>query len=110
MAKKDFMASLEDFGEKPQKAPKKAVQASEEVPVVTIPPTQEKRSVGRPKKDENERRRTSISLSSITMGKLRKLGFEHDLELSTIIEEALTMYFQKYEAEHGAIRVPERFR
>ena len=110
MAKKDLMAGLEAFGEKPQKAQKQAVQASDEAPVVPTPPTQEKRSVGRPKKDENERRRTSISLSSITMGKLRKLGFELDLELSTIIEDALTMYFQKYESEHGAIRVPERFR
>ena len=109
MAKKDLMAGLAAFGEKPKKAEKKAVQASEDVPVVTTPPTPQKRSVGRPKKDV-DRFRTSISLSGETMGKLRKIAFEYDLDLSAIIEKALGMYFEKFEAEHGAIRVPERYR
>lgn len=70
----------------------------------------EKRSVGRPKVHENSTERTSISLDSEVMGKLRMLALLSGKQLSNVIEEALVKHFSAYEKKNGEIPVPDIYR
>ncbi len=54
--------------------------------------------------------RTSITLDSEVMGKLRYLALNTGRQLNGIIEEALVKYFENYERKHGEITVPEIYR
>ena len=70
----------------------------------------ERRSAGRPKVHTKPLERTSITLSSEVMGKLRSLGLNTGRQLNSIIEEALVKYFESYERKNGEIAIPEIYR
>ena len=69
-----------------------------------------KRTVGRPKEHDHPLERTSITLDSEVMGKLRSLALNTGRQMNNIIEEALMKYFTAYEKKNGEISIPERFR
>lgn len=73
-------------------------------------PTTPKRTAGRPKVHAKPLERTSITLDSEVMGKLRSLALNTGRQLNAIIEEALLDYFKGYEKKNGEIVIPEIYR
>lgn len=73
-------------------------------------PLPERRSAGRPKVYTKPLERTSITLDSEVMGKLRSLALNTGRQLNNIIEEALVKYFEGYERKNGEIAIPEIYR
>ena len=69
-----------------------------------------RKATGRPVARKKGTARTSITLSTEVMGKLRSLGLNTGRQLNDIIEESLTKYFENYEKKHGEINVPEIYR
>lgn len=109
MSKQDMLKkNLANFGQKPVKT-EDATQP-EPASVSDTPQTPTKRSAGRPKVHDAGTERTSITLDPIVMGKLRMLCLEQRRQLRDVIEEALKDYFERFEAEHGNIRVPATYR
>lgn len=109
MSKQDELKkNLANFGKKPVKVDdtvkEEPVQSSDE------PQPQAKRGAGRPKVHDAGTERTSITLDPIVMGKLRMMCLEQRRQLRDVIEEALKEYFERFEAEHGTIRVPATYR
>lgn len=75
----------------------------------TIVP-RETRAAGRPRVHEEPYERTSITLPSELMGKLRMYCLEERKQLRDVIEEALKKYFIEIENERGSISIPETYR
>lgn len=73
-------------------------------------PTAPKKAAGRPKVHARPLERTSITLDSEVMGKLRSLALNTGRQLNAIIEDALLDYFKGYEKKNGEIVVPEIYR
>lgn len=69
-----------------------------------------KKAAGRPKVHARPLERTSITLDSVVMGKLRSLALNTGRQLNSIIEDALLDYFKGYEKKNGEIVVPEIYR
>lgn len=105
MAKKDFANDLQNFVKKGEAVP--------EVEAPTIESTEQKeakpRTVGRPKEHEPYEK-TTVTFPSEMMGKLRMLCVYEGRQIREVLEEALGRLIDGYEQEHGAIRVPPRFR
>ena len=74
---------------------------------ITIP---SRKASGRPTVRTKGTARTSITLDSEVMGKLRYLALNTGRQLNGIIEEALVKYFENYERRHGDLIVPEIYR
>lgn len=68
------------------------------------------RAAGRPRVHEDPYERTSITLPSELMGKLRMFCLEERKQLRDVIEEALNKYFIEIEKERGTISIPETYR
>ena len=68
------------------------------------------RAAGRPRVHEEPYERTSITLPSELMGKLRMFCLEERKQLRDVIEEALKKYFIEIEKERGTISIPETYR
>lgn len=68
------------------------------------------RAAGRPRVHEEPYERTSITLPSEIMGKLRMYCLEERKQLRDVIEEALKKYFIEIEKERGPISIPETYR
>ena len=62
------------------------------------------------KLEERTQARTSITLDSEVMGKLRTLALNTGSQLNSIIEDALKDYFKTYERKNGEIQVPEIYK
>lgn len=84
---------------------------SEQSGAISIPTNiPKKKSAGRPKVYAKPLERTSITLDSEVMGKLRSLALNTGRQLNGIIEDALIKYFEAYERKNGEIVVPEIYR
>lgn len=70
----------------------------------------ETRAAGRPRVHEDPYERTSITLPSELMGKLRMFCLEERKQLRDVIEEALNKYFIEIEKYRGTISIPEIYR
>lgn len=68
------------------------------------------RAAGRSRVHEEPYERTSITLPSEIMGKLRMYCLEERKQLRDVIEEALKKYFIEIEKERGPISIPETYR
>lgn len=107
MPKKDFASDLQNFVKKGE--------PGTEVPAVETPEREKAieketpRSVGRPKEHEPYEK-TTVTFPSEMMGKLRMLCVYEGRQIREVLEEALGRLIDEYEQEHGAIRVPPRFR
>ena len=100
MAKNNFADDLQNFVKKGEKEPvTETSEKKEEKP----------RSVGRPKEHEPYEK-TTVTFPSEMMGKLRMLCVYEGRQIREVLEEALGRLIDEYEQEHGAIRVPPRFR
>jgi IMP dehydrogenase/GMP reductase len=105
MAKKDFANDLQNFvrkGEK-EKEPEK------EAPAVETPKERKPRGVGRPKEHEPYEK-TTVTFPPEMMGKLKVMCLYQGKQIREVLADALDKYINEYEQEHGAIRVPPRFR
>lgn len=69
-----------------------------------------RKNAGRPKVHARPLERTSITLDSEVMGKLRSLALNTGRQLNAIIEDALIDYFKSYEKKNGEIVIPEIYR
>ena len=76
---------------------------------IAVPETP-KKGAGRPKVHAHPQARTSITLDSEVMGKLRTLALNTGRQLNSIIEDALKDYFKTYERKNGEIQVPEIYK
>ena len=105
MAKKDFANDLQNFVKKGEKEP------GTKAPVIEASEKREDkpRTVGRPKEHEPYEK-TTVTFPSEMMGKLRMLCVYEGRQIREVLEEALGRLIDEYEQEHGAIRVPPRFR
>ncbi len=105
MAKKDFTNDLQNFVRKGEKEEykEKAAPAAE--------PQKEKkpRGVGRPR-EHYPYEKTTVTFPPELMGKLKVMCLYSGKQIREILEEALEKYITEYEQEHGAVRVPPRFR
>lgn len=97
MAKKDFASDLQNFV-------KKAEKESKETPEKEVV-----KAAGRPR-EHDPYEKTTVTFPSELMGKLRMLCLYDDRQIREVLQEALEKYINEYEEEHGAIRVPPRFR
>ena len=105
MAKKNFANDLQNFvrkGEKEQEPEK-------EVPAVETPKEIKPRGVGRPKEHEPYEK-TTVTFPPEMMGKLKVMCLYQGKQIREVLADALDKYINEYEQEHGAIRVPPRFR
>lgn len=66
---------------------------------------------GRPRKNTDERgnrtdgyRRTTLIVSEEQLAKIKEIGFKETLTMKEIIEKALDMVIEKYEAKNGEIK------
>ena len=100
MAKNDFADDLQNFVKKGEKEP--VIETSEKK-------KEKPRTVGRPKEHEPYEK-TTVTFPSEMMGKLRMLCVYEGRQIREVLEEALGRLIDEYEQEHGAIRVPPRFR
>lgn len=96
MAKKDFASDLQNFVKKPEATTE---TKNEEKP----------RKVGRPKEHETYEK-TTVTFPAEMMGKLRVLCLYEGKQIREILTDALGRYIDEYEQEHGAIRIPPRFK
>lgn len=105
MAKNNFADDLQNFVKKGEKVPEAGT------PTVEAPEKREEktRTVGRPKEHEPYEK-TTVTFPAEMMGKLRMLCVYEGRLIREVLEEALGRLIDEYEQEHGAIRVPPRFR
>ena len=66
---------------------------------------------GRPRKNTDERgnrtdgyRRTTLIVSEEQLAKIKEIGFKETLTMKEIIEKALDMVIERYEAKNGEIK------
>ena len=98
MAKKDFTKDLQSFVEKAEPAVSSTAITSQEM---EVPKAVCKHS---------QYEKTTVSFPPELMGKLRMLCLYEGKQIREVLEESLGRYIDEYEQEHGAIRVPPRFR
>ena len=101
MDKKDMMQGLQNITKKPeQDAAASKKETTDKVKV---------KSAGRPR-EHDPYEKTTVTFPAELMGKLRMLCLYDGRQIREVLEEALDKYINEYEQEHGAIRVPPRFR
>ena len=67
------------------------------------------KAAGRPR-EHDPYEKTTVTFPAELMGKLRMLCLYDGRQIREVLEDALDKYINEYEQEHGAIRVPPRFR
>lgn len=105
MAKKDFANDLQNFVRKGEKEEKTENVA----PIAVTPKERKPRGVGRPKEHEPYEK-TTVTFPPELMGKLKVMCLYQGKQIREVLAVALERYISEYEQEHGAIRVPPRFR
>ena len=105
MDKNDMMKGLQKMAKKPEKKDSPKVES----PRAAAPEAEKPKAVGRPKKHEPYEK-TTVTFPAELMGKLRMLCLYDDRQIREVLEESLGNYIADYEKQHGAIRVPPRFR
>lgn len=105
MAKKDFANDLQNFVRKGDKEEK----IENVAPIAVTPKERKPRGVGRPKEHEPYEK-TTVTFPPELMGKLKVMCLYQGQQIREVLAVALERYINEYEQEHGAIRVPPRFR